>query len=231
MIETFAYISSELKPLRVHVLDISFSGLKEFEVYPFLRKHPDSEIPATAYKGQVIYCSSDSDASNYARKLTSLLTDISDGNNGLSSNVSSKQNDILLTEKYLDPEKDFRPYKKLIFEALRRDISRKVNRSSFRLKHGLLSISIATKNIMVDRNNIPIEEHLSIRGFNSNLGSRMLLVMDVAHHIPWLGDEEVYKAAKEKTVISCGERYADTSYAIKTYFGDLNRLNISLDNE
>ena len=127
MIETFTYISSELKPLKAHALDISAFGMKEFQVYPFLRKHPNTEIPATAYKGQVIYCSTEDTALNYAQELLKMMSN----NSGVTNHYNLK--DVLFTETSLDPSKEFHPYKKLIFEALRRDISKVANQQSYRL--------------------------------------------------------------------------------------------------
>lgn len=225
MIETFTYISSELKPLKVHALDISALGMKEFQIYPFLRKHPSTEIPATAYKGQVIYCSTEDTALSYAQELLKMMSDRPDETNHYDPKEAS------FTETSIDPSTDFQPYKKLIFEALRRDISKVANQQSYRLKYGKLSISIGKKNTLVKLKNISLEEYLNVRGFNSNLGNKMLLVMDVVHFIPWVGDSSTYEAARKETVINCGQRYLDTSYAIKTYFGDLDRLGTSLGDE
>lgn len=222
MIETFTYISSELKPLKVHALDISHYGMKEFQVYPFLRKYPSSEIIATAYKGQVIYCSTEDTAICYAQELLKMMSERSDETN------HNDPEDVPLTETIIDPTRDFQPYKKLIFEALRRDVSKVAIQQSYRLKKGKLSILISKKNTKVKLRDILFEEYLNVRGFNSNLGNRMLLVMDVVHYIPWVGDTSTYEAARKETVIECGQRYLDVSYAIKTYFGNLDRLETSL---
>jgi hypothetical protein len=225
MIETFTYISSELKPLKAHALDISAFGMKEFQVYPFLRKHPSTDIPATVYEGQVIYCSNEDFALSYAKELLKMITDRSDYINQYNAK------DVLFTETSLDPNREFYPYKKLVFEALRRGISKVANQHSYRLKHGKLSISIGTKSIKVKQKNISMEEYLNVRGFNSNIGTRMLLVMDLMHHIPWVNDPSIYETAKSKTVIECGQRYLDVSSAIKAYFGNLDRLDTYLDDE
>ena len=229
MIETFTYLSSPLKPLGVYALKLPEIQIPESIIYREIRKNVNFDIPTTVDGHKLIFCSEPDEAEEYAKLLKGTFENIiSETDQGNQESVPVLLNTP--SKEDLNPLENFSPYRKLVFEATRRNLALR-GIKSVRVKRGNLSYLIDKETFNLGNLEVEAGLYLSLRTSQFLLGGRLILTFDTFYRtFSKLNDDDFAKMRK-KYVILCKSRYEKTINGIAEGFEDVNRFSIRISDQ